>query len=232
MARSSTRKEYLSTTNRRIAEFIERYRVGTAQLIAHGVLDDSKAVESAARRLRRLAARGVLRRVEVSPRLPCYVLTRRGAGLIGAPYRTPRPLTEQSLPAVLAIAGYCVESGITRLTDREYRQRFPELWRHGLHCSVHYLAKDADGPRLGVFVVDRGGAGRRVYGKLRRLIRQRASLPAFASLLAAGRVRVTILTGLPEQQRNIERRLPEDGFAGATVEVALVSTLGDWLTQR
>jgi hypothetical protein len=82
-----------------------------------------------------------------------------------------------------------------------------------------------------MFLVDRGGTARRIKGKIRRLITQRTSLPAFVSLIEAGRFRITVLTGLQAQQENIRRQLPRMRYRNVEVEVALVGELGEMLTE-
>src|SRR5207248_1038274 len=130
-------------------------------------------------------------------------LTRRGCRAIGISDRTPRPLTEQSLPAVLAIGWYCLRTGVTRLTDQEFRHRYPALWKPGHRSSAYFLVETPQGLKLGLFLVDRGASARRIKGKLRRLITQRSSLPAFAALIGAKRFRITLLTGIAAQQQHV-----------------------------
>jgi hypothetical protein len=83
-----------------------------------------------------------------------------------------------------------------------------------------------------MFLVDRGGTARRIKGKIRRLITQRASLPAFSSLIEAHRFRVTVLTGLAAQQQNIRRQLGRQSFRNVEIDVVLVPELGELLTMR
>jgi hypothetical protein len=136
------------------------------------------------------------------------------------------------LPPALAIAAYCVREGVARLTDREFRELYPELWRPGLRSSSYYLIDTPDGLKLGMFLIDRGGTPRRIKGKIRRVITQRISLPAFVSLMEARRFRLTLLTGLVSQQDNFRRQLGRLPFPEVEVEVALVPELGELLSAR
>ena len=95
-----------------------------------------------------------------------------------------------------------------------------------------FLIETPQGLKLGMFLVDRGGTPRRIKGKIRRLITQLASLPAFDSLIEAGRFRVTVLTGLPAQQQNIRRQLRRQSFRNVEIEVVLVPEVGELLTMR
>ncbi len=227
----TTRNGYLTGRDRCLLEFVDRYRVGTDDMFQGVFFSEAKQrTTSVSRVVRRLIRRGLVRRVTWSPGRSYVVLTRRGCRAIAVPDRTPRPLTEQSLPAALAIAWHCVRAGVTRLTDREFRQRYPELWRPGLRSSCYYLTDTPRGLVLGMFLVDRGGTARRLRGKIRRLITQRDSLPAFEALIAGRRLRLTVLTGLPAQQQNIRRSLKRSTFHRVEIEVCLVPELGEILT--
>ncbi len=83
-----------------------------------------------------------------------------------------------------------------------------------------------------MFLVDRGGTPRRIKAKLRRILAQRRDLPAYMALIEAGRFRVTVLTGLADQQQNIRRYLGTAKFGHLEIEVALVPELGGLLTGR
>jgi hypothetical protein len=223
-------KGALSKRDRRVLFFVDRYRLGTSELFSQVFSTGVNPGTNVGRAVRKLVRRGLLRQTEYAPGRSYVVLTRRACRAIGAPDRAPRPLTEQSLPVAMAIALHCVRTGLVRFKDREFRQRYPELWRPGLRSSAYYLVETPEGLKLGMFLVDRGGTARRIKGKIRRLITQRASLPAFVSLIEARRFRVTVLTGSPDQQRNIRRQLGRRWFRGVEVEVALVPELGELLT--
>lgn len=225
-------KLFLTKRDRRLLDFVDRYRLATEELFGRVFFPGPNPEATVARVVRKLVRRGFLRKVEYAAGQAYFVLTRRGCRAIGAADRTPRPLTEQSLPVVLAIAACCVRTSLVRFTDREFRQRYPELWRPGLRSSSYFLIETPQGLKLGMFLVDRGGTARRIKGKIRRLITQRTSLPAFVSLIEARRFRVTVLTGLPAQQQNIRRQLRRQSFRNVEIEVVLVPELGELLTMR
>ena len=225
-------KQYLTKRDRRLLDFVHRYRLATNGLFGRMFFPGPNHEATVARVIRKLVRRGFLRKVEYTACQSYVVLTRRGCRAIGAADRTPWPFTEQSLPVVLAIAAYCVRTGLVRFTDREFRQRYPELWRPGLRSSSYFLIDTPQGLNLGTFLVDHGGTARRIKGKIRRLITQRASLPAFVSLIQARRFRVTILTGLPTEQQNIRRQLGRQSFRNVESDVVLVPELGELLTMR
>ncbi len=219
------KRTYVTRRDRRVLEFVDRYRLGTPELLAIGVFGGGQT-ENVIRVLRKLIRRGYLRRIDIAAGQFYVVLTRRGSGAIGAADRTPRPLTEQSLPTVLAIAAYCVRSGRPRLTDAEFRDRFPELWRPGLRSSRYCLRETDAGLVLTMFIVDRGGTSRRIRSKIRRIGAQRRALPAFHTLMTAGRFQVCVLTSNRHHEQNIRRQLPRLHDQPVDVDVAVVPELG------
>lgn len=226
------RQPYLTRRDRQLLQFVARYRAATEALLRRALFGQPSKRANVHRVVRRLVRQGLLNQVTLAPGQKYVVLARRGYRVLKMSARTPRPLTEQSLPAVLAIAWFCVRTGVSRFTDLEFRQRYPELWKAGLRSSAYYLTQTPQGLKLGLFLVDRGGTPRRLKGKIRRLITQRASLPAFAALIAAKRFHITILTGLPAQRQHLRRHLKRRFFRRVEIEVALIPELGELLTLR
>ena len=83
-----------------------------------------------------------------------------------------------------------------------------------------------------MFLVDRGGSPRRIKSKIRCISSQRTLLPAFEALIKAKRFRVTVLTGLPAQQKNLRRQLTNARLGNVETDVAIVPELGELLTLR
>ena len=161
-----------------------------------------------------------------------YTATRHTAAVLNQEPRTPRPLTEQTVPVLLAIAAYCVERGIRRKTSKEFKELYPELWRPGMRSSS-YVLFELDGKlRLEMLLVDQGGAAHRINSRVRRLIAQRQSLPAFRSLIKGERFRIAVLTGTPEQQQKIQNRINRRPLGPVTVSTHLIPELADLLTLR
>ena len=226
------RQSYVTHRDRNLLKFVARYRAATEAILRRALFGESAKRANVHRVVRRLVRQGLLQQVAIAPGQKYVVLAKRGYRVLNMSARRPRPLTEQSLPSVLAIAWFCVRTGVTRFTDLEFRQRYPELWKAGLRSSAYYLAQTPQGLKLGMFLVDRGGTPRRLKGKIRRLITQRASLPAFAALIAAKRFQITVLTGLPAQQRHLRRQLKRRFFKCVEVEIALILELGELLTLK
>jgi hypothetical protein len=152
--------------------------------------------------------------------------------LLGERPRTPRPLTEQTLPIALSVATYCVEQGTGRMTCEEFKKIYPELWQPGM-ASSSYLLVDVDGKlRLEMLLVDRGAAAHRINARVRRVIAQRKGLPKFRALINSGRFRITVLTGTQEQARKIERRVSRRSLGPIEVRTFVIEELAELLMLR
>ena len=226
------RKRHLTKRDRKVLEFVIRYRVGTVDLLRRPCFGEDASLENVCRVLQRLTKHKLLLRVSSKSGFTYYTPTRHTFAVFGQEPRTPRPLTEQTLPVVMAVAFYCVAKDLRRLTSTEFQELYPELWRPGMRSS-NYLLMEIDGKlRLELLLVDRGGAPHRMRSRVRRMIAQRKSLPAFQSLINSGRFRITVLTGTREQQQKIRNRIRQESFGPVTVSTFVVTELGDYLTLR
>ena len=226
--------QYLMDRDRAILRFVNRYKVATDDMLAQKFFGLESRNTNVLRVSRKLVQRNLLRRVALGGRDTYVVLTRRGCKAIGILDRTPRPMTEQSLPSALAMAYYCVRHGVNRLTTAEFIEFYPELHRPGLNSSRYYVFEDdKDGRRvLGMFLIDRGGTAHRIKSKVRKFVEQRKDLKCFMSLIQCRRVQITVLTGLEGQERIVRRYLGGDWYFGVRVRTALVPELGELLTMK
>ena len=151
---------------------------------------------------------------------------------MGLDPRAPRQLTEQTLPAKLAVASYCVHHKTELLTSQEFQDLYPELWRVGMRSSSYVLVEQEEKLRLQMLIVDRGGAIHRICARIRRLIAQRKSLPKFLSLMESQRFQIVILVGTSEQQGKIDRRIKSRPFKLVTVSTFLLPQLAELLLVR
>lgn len=225
-------QRHLTPRDMEILEFVCRYRIGTVEMLAEQVFSDKDSWENIRRVLRRLERRGLLRRESWDRGFSYYVLTPRGCRVLGISPRTPRPLTEQSLPVVLAIAYYCVRHGEERLTAKEFAELYPSFWQPGMRSSSYALVDTPDGLKLELLVVDRGGAARRIRSRVRRAIKQRCVLPDFETLMEIERFRLNVLTGTTEQRDKIDRQLDKESFAPVEVVSTIVPELAEILLLR
>jgi len=225
-------ERHLTDRDRKILNFLVHYRVGTNELLSKQCFELGTTSENVNRVLQRLERRGLIRRI-TSPNGHSYcTATRRTFELLDQEPRTPRPLTEQTLPIALAVATYCVAKGTPRMTTKEFAELYPELWRTGMR-ACNYLVVDIDGKRrLELLLVDRGGAAHRINSRVRRIIAQRKGLPKFDALMKAGRFRITVLTGTEEQASKIERRVSRRPFGPIEVTTFVIPELADLLMLR
>ena len=230
-----SKKKYernLSERDLGILDFVARYRVGTDSMLKELCFSSDSQIENVRRVLFRLAKRGLIRRVECGTGFDYFIMTRRGLGVLGLPKRTPRPLTEQSLPVQIAVASYCVDHKVRRLTNSEFRDLYPELWRVGLQSSNYVLVDSDVGLKLSMLIVDRGGAARRIQSRVRRIVAQRSGLAEFVELIRGGRFRIVVLTGLPQQKAKIDRQIERSSFRTVEVVSVIVPNLAEILTMR
>ena len=222
---------HLTERDRKILEFIALYRIGTVELLATACFHGTSH-ENITRVLRRLVGRGLIRKVDLSDDFSYHVMSPRGFQAVGMAARTPPPLTEQTLPIHLAVAQYCVKNGLCRMTSREFTSTFPELCRPGMNSSNYVVISDGGKSKLQILVVDRGGAAHRIKSRVGRIIGQRKGIPDFASLMKAGRFRITVLTGTEEKKKKIERRVSRAKFSPVEVTSYVIPELAELLMLR
>ena len=97
-------ERYLTARDMEILDFVHRYRLGTEGMLAEQVFADGNSKRNIRRVLGRLERRLLLRRERWDRGYWYYTPTPRSCRLLGLPPQTPQPLTEQSLPTVLAVA--------------------------------------------------------------------------------------------------------------------------------
>ena len=224
-------QRHLTERDREILRFAGRYRAFTRDMV-HERFFEGQGRANAVRVLTRLVRRGLLRRVPFDPPRNYFVPTARGNRTIGFSDFPPRLLTEQSLPVAMAIAWYCVHAKVERFTNREFRETHPELWCPALKSSCYYRKDTAEGRKLGLFLIDRGGTPRRIKGKIGRFVWQRKAIPGFADLIRSRRFQITVLTGLASQQDAIARKLGGKSYRRVKVQTACIEELGELLTYR
>ena len=225
-------ERHLTDRDLEILEFVMRYRIGTNTLLRDHCFESESSLKNVDRVLLRLERRQLLKKWELDAGRSYFTMTRRGLALNTDDPRTPRPLTEQTLPIVLATATYCVANGVRRLTREEFDETYPELCRPGIRSSSYTLVKTEDGIKLEMLVVDRGGAAHRIRSRVRRIVAQRKPLPRFRSLMRAGKFRITVLTATAEQQGKILRRVGGTKFAPIEVTAVVIPELADILMLR
>lgn len=222
-------ERHLTPRDFAILNAVIHYRALTNRLLFQACFESDLGMKNVDRVLLRLERRQLLRRVTFDIGHSFYAPTRRAFVLLGMRPHTPRPITEQTLPCILATATYCIESGHRRLTAKEFRKRFPELWRHGMGASSYVLANESTDPHLEFLLFDRGGMANRIRSRVRRAIAQRIDNPEFCSLMSEGGFHITVLTGTPEHQTKIQRRVSSGEFDPIEISVVVLPELKDLL---
>ena len=225
-------KRHLTERDLAILNFVSRYRIGTEDMFSLEIFHKTTSPKNVSRVVRRLEGRGLLRKESWDIGCAYYTLTPRGCRVLRLPPQTPRPLTEQSLPVVLAIAFYCVRHGVERLTNKEFAELYPEFWRPGLRSSSYVLVDTPVGPKLEMLLIDRGGMARRIRSRVRRVMAQRIGLPDFVSLIDAGRFRLNVLVGTAERQDKLRRYIERESFDPVEVMTTVVPELANILSLR
>lgn len=222
---------HLTDRDLKILDFVTRYRVGTNVLLRDYCFEEGTSLSNVDRVLRRLERRKLIQKTQLDQSRSYYTMTRRGLALKVDNPRTPKLLTEQTLPVYLAIAEYCTANGLKRLTKDEFVKGYPELTRPGKGNGNYTIAKSGGRIVLELLVVDRGGAAHRIRSRVRRLIHQRKDLPHFVALMEAGKFRITVLTATPEQRWKIGRRIGRS-FSPIEVTAVVVPQLAEILMLR
>jgi hypothetical protein len=221
----------ITPRDRDLLKLVARYRLATDELFRRAAFPEVQSADSVRKVSRRLVKRSYLREYLLGPNEPYYILAPRGARALGIKPKAPRPFTEQSLPGALAVAWYCVRTGVSRFTAEEFITHFPDLTRRELRSSGYFVEATQSLSRLGLFVTDRGTTPRRMLSKVRKVIQKRYAMRAFAALIQAGRFTIIILTGHERKQKEFEAAIERRHRGPAQVRVEVVPELGPLLTR-
>ncbi|MBX9681650.1 MAG: hypothetical protein K2X38_23075 [Gemmataceae bacterium] len=218
--------------DRAILEFVARYRLATDALLHRQFFPEVQDHGPVRKVTSRLVLQNYLREFQVAGRLSYYALAPRGCRALGLPGREPRPFTEQSLPAALAIAYFCVANRVKLFTAAEFRERFPEMCRPSLKAAGYYVEEVEGRMFLRLLLVDRAAQAEHVVRKVLSKIAQRYKLKKFASLIQNRRFAVIVLTGFAAKQRELEAALRAKHKGPVAVRVEVVPEVGAFLTRR
>lgn len=221
-----TRIVAVGTIGRSFLEHVDRFGVTTDDALAAFFPRQQEAVL----RLRpRLLTAGFVKSARYLPNRRYFYLTRRGCQVLGIPFRRLGSLSEHSLPNYLAILYFAARSGVRKLTTREFRELFPDLWSPQTNSSAYFIDPRDVQLRLGCLLVDRDNDLRRLLDKYRRLVARRYRTPNFLGLIRAGRFCVTILTPSAGKRQDILAALAARRRGPVTARVEVVPELIDIL---
>lgn len=220
----------LTARDRQLLEHVSRYRLATDAIFRKCYFPDVQDHGPVRKVAGRLVARKYLREFSFGNRVSYYVLGPRGCRALDLKAREPRPFTEQSLPAALAIAYFCAARALNRLTASEFHRGYPELCRPGLRSSAYFMEDTPRGLFVGFVLIDRATPPRRMMNKIRRAIAQRYKLKKFAELMQARRFFIVVLTGFPAKKKELEEAIADKHRGPVAVRVEVVPELGALLT--
>ena len=222
---------HLTSRDRKILEYVFRHRLGTDAIFRQCFFPDVQANAAVRKVTKRLVERRFLREYSLAANEFYYILAPRGARAIGVKPCEPRPFTDQSLPSALAIAYHCAARGLKRFTAQEFVTTYPFFCRPGLRSSGYFIEQNADGLRIGFFIIDRGATPRVMLSKIRKVISKRYKLREFAKLMQDRRFVLVILTGYPEKKQQLDDSISRRHRGPVQVRVEVVPELGLLLTR-
>lgn len=210
-----------------VVDFLRRYHLATAELLAAQGTGHCHTIEAAAEMLEELAHRGWLRRTSLLPGgdQPCiYTATAKIAQRLGESELAAPQLALDERLARWAIARFCAGGQPFRqlMTAAEFAARFPDLAQAG-EPRRYYLEPVGEVTRLAFLKVDLGGASQwdRVVDACCRFLSKRldgrgARAELFRQLLAHGRFQISLLVACAEKAEAIDARLDLDAADSGT----------------
>ena len=149
----------------------------TTEELAHLRYFAGRTRDAARKSLERLEGKGERRLLPLWARLKYYVLC-RPAGAAAAPQPAagdaPGPARAHRGPGAELLL-HASRAVVRTYTTTEFEDRYAHLCQPGLPCNAYYL-DDADGPRLGLLVVDQysvKGLIKRIHRAIRRALTTR-----------------------------------------------------------
>jgi hypothetical protein len=195
-----------SDRDRRILDQVARYRLTTVAVVRATLLPAVQP-NAVTKVLARLVRDGRLQSFPLVGSRAYFVLSRAATRLCGVGEDRAAPLGPQALPTEAAVLQYCLAGPRRRhrLTVRELVDRLPWLPAR-LRAAPH--AVDADGS-LELIRVDLGGPADHVARKCRVDVVRRLAVPEGERLVAAGRLRLVVLTPTAAKADAVRRSLAD-----------------------
>jgi hypothetical protein len=202
-----------------LVDFLRRYRLATAELLAAEHVGLRPTPAEATRLLETLSQEGCLRAAPLVPgdRQLYYTATAKAAKHFGDPDLAPPHLAVDERLALWAIARFATAGERFRqlMTAAEFAECFPDLSQPG-EPRRYYLEQVGEVTRLAFLKVDLGGASHwdRVVDSCLRFINKRlqgrVAGDLFRQLLEHDRFQVSLLVACEEKAEAIQARLDLD----------------------
>lgn len=158
----------LPEEGRQVVLHAARYGLTTSAVV-HRWLWPHLSPDAVRKALGRLAERCWLARHLLHDREPYYVPGRSALWALGL-RRSTKPLGHQALLEHYAVLLAGARRGCDVFTEREFRDRFPDLTAPGFSAKNHFLDRTTDPPRIGCLVVDHDKLSARMVKKLGRRV--------------------------------------------------------------
>jgi hypothetical protein len=175
-----------------------------------------------------MSERGWLVRHLLRGQEPYFVLGQPALAALGL-RRPTKALGHQALLEHYAVLLACARKRRVVITEREFRDVFPDLCEPGLSAKNFFVDGTPDVPRLGWFVVDHDKLSSRMVVKVGRKIGRilATDLPAFRHLVLDGLLAVHIVTATEGKRQNLEAAFARKRI-GVPVTVEAYPDLNDF----
>jgi len=198
----------LMKRDREILKHIARYRLTTDDVLLHLFFEHTEYKNAIDRVMKRLARQGWVRSYAYRGTSKYHMLGLKAARMLDAPH-FPRPFTEQTLPALIAVLCYCVRFNVKRIPDRDFEREFPTLCFPEFAGVSYYANNTIDPPRnrLHLIIVDRNNTIRRLNRVINEAVVRRYRLPSFRDLIVKNHFALTVVTTSERRKRFIEAKI-------------------------
>jgi len=200
-----------------VIERIERFTLTTAEDVRRSIMPEV-SLNGVQKVLARLVDAGWLAAYPLVGRKLYFVPGPLAVKERGLSARKSGALGPQALVTAYAILEFCEQAGVRKITAGEFSAQFPELSAPQLPASTYFVQPGVK-PRLGHVLVDHGAEARRIAAKVRRHIRRRIELPAFADLIRSGSFIVAVVTPSAGKASQLRRAIGKR--SAQTVEVMI-----------
>lgn len=202
----------LMKRDREILKHIARYRLTTDDVLLQLFFEHTEYQNAIDRVMKRLARQGWVRSYAYRGTSKYHMLGLKAARLLDAPH-FPRPFTEQTLPALVAVLCYCMRFGVKRIPERLFEKDFPSLCFPEFSGVSYYANNTIDPPRnrLHLIIVDRNNTIRRLNRVISDALVRRYRMASFRDLIQQNYFALTLVTTSERRKRFIEGKLEDHG---------------------
>lgn len=197
--------------DREILKHIARYRLTTDDVLLQLFFEHTEYKNAIDRVMKRLARQGWVRSYVYRGTEKYHMLGLKAARLLDAPHY-PRPVTEQTLPALIAILCYCVRYKVKRIEESGLAKEFASLCVPEFAGASYYADRTIDPPRtrLHLIIVDRNNTIRRLNRVVSRAVVRRYRYASFHDLIQKQHFALTIVTTSERRKQFIEKKIENE----------------------